>query len=219
MTKLRVLLVDDHQIVRLGLRTLIDDQDNMEVVGEADNTQQALRLVAQLRPNVVLMDIRLPGESGIEVTQKITTQYPECRVIMLTSYGDDDLILRAVRAGASGYVLKQVGNEMLLNAITAAGKGEAALDPATTARLLAHVRAAERRADDDAFRDISERELEVLAQVARGKTNADIGKLLHLSEKTVRNYVSSVLEKLGMNNRIELAAYALEHHIFDKLNH
>ena len=216
MSKLRVLLVDDHQIVRLGLTTLINDQPNMEVVGEAANSIDALRLAEQLRPDVVLMDIRLPGEGGLETTQKITTQFPHSRVIILTSYGDDDLLLRAIRCGAAGYVLKQVGTDALLNAITAVGSGEALLDPATTARLLSHVRAAERRADDDAFRDIAERELDVLVHVARGKTNAEIGKLLNLSEKTVRNYISTILEKLHLSNRIELATYAVEHHIFDR---
>lgn len=116
-----------------------------------------------------------------------------------------------------GYVLKQVGNEELLRAIAAAARGEALLDPSTTARLLSRVREAERKADEDAFRDLSDRELDVLAEVARGKTNAEIGKILNLSEKTVRNYLSTVLEKLHLSNRIELATYAVEHHLFEKL--
>lgn len=215
--KIRVLLVDDHEIVRLGLITLINDQPGMEVVGEAGTAAEAYQAVERLRPDVVLMDIRLPGEGGIEATRQITSHYPETRVVMLTSYVDEELVVRAIRAGAVGYVLKQVGNDELLRAITAAARGEALLDPGTTARLLARVREAERKADEDAFRDLSDREIDVLAEVARGKTNAEIGEILNLSEKTVRNYVSTILEKLHLNNRIELATYAVEHRLSERL--
>jgi DNA-binding NarL/FixJ family response regulator len=212
-----VLLVDDHEVVRLGLMTLINDQPNMEVVGEAGTTAEGVRAVEQLRPDVVLMDIRLPGEGGIEATQQIMARFPQTRVVMLTSFADDELIVRAIRAGAVGYVLKQVGNEELLRAIAAAARGEALLDPSTTARLLSRVREAERKADEDAFRALSDREMGVLAELARGKTNAEIGQILNLSEKTVRNYVSTILEKLHLTNRIELATYAVEHHLFERL--
>jgi DNA-binding NarL/FixJ family response regulator len=217
MSKTRVLLVDDHAIVRLGLMTLINDQLEMEVVGEAGSAAEAVRAVERLRPHVALMDIRMPGEGGIEATRQITKRFPETKVVMLTSFADDELVVRAIRAGAVGYVLKQVGNEELLRAIAAAARGEALLDPATTARLLSRVREAERKADEDAFRDLSNRELDVLAEVARGKTNAEIGRILNLSEKTVRNYVSTILEKLNLTNRIELATYAVEHHLFERL--
>ncbi len=215
--KTRVILVDDHEIVRLGLMTLINDQPEMEVIGEAGTAAEALRLVERLRPDVALMDIRLPGEGGIEAAGQITRRFPETKVVMLTSYADDDLVMRAIMAGAVGYVLKQVGNEELLRAIGAAARGEALIDPSTTARLLSRVRAKERETESDAFRDLSDRELEVLAEVARGKTNAEIGQVLNLSEKTVRNYVSAVLEKLALTNRIELATYAVEHHLSDRL--
>jgi DNA-binding NarL/FixJ family response regulator len=213
--KTRVLLVDDHEIVRLGLMTLINDQAGMEVVGEAGNAAEALRAVERLRPHVVLMDIRLPGEGGIEAARQITSRFPDTRVVMLTSYMDDELIVQSIRAGAVGYVLKQVGNEELLRAIAAAARGEAVLDPSTTARLLSRVRDSERRSDEDAFRDLSDREMDVLAEVARGRTNAEAGQALNLSEKTVRNYVSSILEKLQLNNRIELATYAVKHRLSD----
>jgi len=216
MSKTRILLVDDHAIVRLGLMTLINDQPEMEVVGEAGSAAEAVRAVERLHPDVVLMDIRMPGEGGIEATRQITARFPKTKVVMLTSFADDELVVRAIRAGAVGYVLKQVGNEELLRAIAAAARGEALLDPATTARLLSRVREAERKTDEDAFRDLSDRELDVLAEVARGKTNAEIGQILNLSEKTVRNYVSTVLEKLHFTNRIELATYAVEHHLFEK---
>ncbi len=215
--KTRILLVDDHEVVRLGLLTLINDQPTMQVVGEAGTAAEAVSAVERGRPDVVLMDIRIPGEGGIEATRQITTRFPQTRVVMLTSFADDELVVRAIRAGAMGYVLKQVGNAELLRAIVAAARGEALLDPATTARLLVRVRERERQAEEDAFRDLSERELQVLAEVARGKTNAEIGKTLYLSENTVRNYLSTVLEKLHLTNRIELATFAVEHHIFERL--
>jgi DNA-binding NarL/FixJ family response regulator len=217
MPKTRVLLVDDHAIVRLGLMTLINDQPEMEVIGEAESAAEAVRAVERWHPDVVLMDIRMPGEGGIEATRQITARFPDIKVVMLTSFADDELVMRAIGAGAAGYVLKQVGNEELLRAIAAVARGEALLDPATTARLLSRVRESERRAEEDAFRDLSDREMEVLAGVARGKTNTEIGKALNLSEKTVRNYLSTIFEKLHLTNRIELATYAVEHHLFEKL--
>ena len=217
MTKIRILLVDDHDIVRLGLMTLLNDQPDMEVIGEASTAGEGVQIAERLMPEVVLMDIRLPGEGGIEATAQITRKSSGCKVVMLTSFADDELVVRAIRAGAVGYVLKQVGNEELLRAIRAAARGEALLDPSTTARLLSRVREAERKADEDAFRDLSDREMDVLIHLAKGKTNAEIGALLNLSEKTVGNYVGKMFEKLHLNNRIELAAYAYEHHLFERI--
>ena len=214
--KTRILLVDDHAIVRLGLTTLLNDQPDMEVVGEASTAGEAVKAVEKLQPNVVLMDIRLPGEGGIEAARQIAERFPQSKVVMLTSFADDELVVRAIRAGAVGYVLKQVGNEELIRAIQAAARGEALLDPSTTARLLSRVREAERKADEDAFRDLSNREMDVLVHLARGKTNAEIGKTLNLSDKTVENYVGNMFEKLGLKNRIELAAYAYEHNLFER---
>lgn len=217
MTKTRILLVDDHDIVRLGLMTLLNDQPDMDVVGEASTAGEGIKTAGRLMPDVILMDIRLPGEGGIEACQQITSRYPSCKVVMLTSFADDELVVRAIRAGAVGYVLKQVGNEELLRAIRAAARGEALLDPSTTARLLSRVREAERKAEEDAFRELSDREMDVLIHLAKGKTNAEIGTLLSLSEKTVGNYISNMFEKLHLNNRIELAAYAYEHHLFERM--
>jgi DNA-binding NarL/FixJ family response regulator len=217
MTKTRIVLVDDHAIVRLGLTALLNDQPDMEVVGEAGTAAEAIKAVEKLQPDVVLMDIRLPGEGGIEATRQVTAQFPKSKVVILTSFADDELVMRAINAGAVGYVLKQVGTADLLRAIQAAAQGQALLDPSTTARLLSRVREAERKDEQDAFRDLSDREMDVLKYLARGKTNAEIGHLLNLSEKTVGNYVGSMFEKLGMNNRIELAAYAYEHHLFERM--
>jgi len=217
MTRTRILLVDDHAIVRLGLTTLLNDQSELEVVGEASTAGEAVAAVGRLDPDVVLMDVRLPGEGGIEATRQISRQFPRTKVVMLTSFADEELLMRAISAGAVGYVLKQVGNEELIRAIDAAARGEALLDPSTTARLLSRVREADRKAEEDAFRDLSDREMDVLVHLAKGRTNAEIGKTLNLSEKTVGNYVSTMLEKMGVTNRIELATYAVEHHLFERM--
>ncbi len=219
MTKIRVALVDDHALVRLGLRTLIDDQADMEVVGEADSTAAAIQMVENTHPQVVLMDIRLPGDSGLEATRQLVARYPESKVVMLTSFADEELVVSAIRAGAVGYILKEVGNEEVLHGIRAAAAGGSVLDAATTSRLLARVRAAEHKADEEAFRGLSDRELEVLNELSQGKTNAEIAASLNLSEKTARNYVSSILEKLHLANRIELATYAIKHNLAERLKH
>ncbi len=217
MDKIRVLLVDDHSVVRLGMMTLINDQPDMETVGEAGTAHEAVKKVGELAPDVVLMDIRMPGEGGIKATKEISDRFPETKVVMLTSYADDELIFRAVRAGAKGYVLKQVGNQELLNAIQAAAKGEAVLDPSTTNKILARLRHLEEEAEKSVFKDLSARELDVLAEVAQGKTNSEIGESLNLSETTVRNYVSNILDKLDLKNRVELATFAVKHHLEDYL--
>jgi len=217
MSSIRVLLVDDHSVVRLGMMTLINDQPGMETVGEAGTAPEAVKAVEELNPDVVLMDIRLPGESGITATREITRKFPDTKVVMLTSYADDELIFRAVRAGAKGYVLKQVGNEELLNAIKAAAVGEAILDSKTTNKILARLRQLEEEAERSVFKELSARELDVLAEVAQGKTNKEIGDALNLSETTVRNYVSNILDKLDLKNRVELATFAVKHHLDDYL--
>lgn len=219
MTKIRVGLVDDHALLRLGLRTLIDDEPDMEVVGEADSTAAALQMADKAHPQVVLMDIRLPGDSGLEATRQMTARYPDIKVVMLTSFADEELVIGAIRAGAVGYILKEVGNEEVLRGIRAAASGGSVLDAATTSRLLARVRATEHKADEEAFRDLSDRELDVLYEVSQGKTNGEIASSLNLSEKTARNYVSTILEKLQLTNRIELATYAIKHNLAERMKH
>lgn len=216
MKKIRVILVDDHALVRLGLMTLINDQPDMTIVGEAGTGAEAVRLVERLKPEVALMDIRLPGEGGLEATRQISERFPQTRVIMLTSFADEELVVQAIRAGAAGYLLKEVGNDEVLNAIRSAAAGKAVLDASTTARLFQRVRKSERQSDEDAFRDLSTRELDVLREVAQGKTNGEIAAVLHLSEKTVRNHVSAILDKLHFSNRIELATYAIQHHLSER---
>lgn len=209
----KVILVDDHEVVRLGLRTLLEDLIWVNVVAEAGTAVDALRATQQHQPDVVVMDIRMPGESGIEACRQITDQFPNVGVIMLTSYTDDDLIFKALQAGASGYVLKQVGNKPLIDALDAVRQGQALLDPSVTQQVIDRVRQGEQDRQTVAFRDLSEREMEVLAEVAQGKSNGEIAEVLGLSEKTVRNHVSSILSKLALNNRIEAATFAVRHDI------
>ena len=217
MAKQRIVLVDDHEVVRLGLKALLEHHPNFEVVGEAGTAKEALDQVAQLRPDVVLMDIRLPGTSGIEACEEITQNYPETRVIMLTSYAEDEMLFSAIRAGASGDVLKQIGAEDLIRAIEAVGRGEALLDPAVTQRVFQEVRRAVKEEEASAFANLSQQEKHVLLLVSEGKTNREIAKSLFLGEGTVRNYVSSILSKLGVSNRAEAAAYAVEHNLREYL--
>jgi two-component system response regulator DevR len=213
MTKQRILLVDDHEVVRLGLKALLERHPQFDIVGEAANAREAIEMVANNRPDVVVMDIRLPGMSGIEACEEITSRFPETRVLMLTSYAEDEMLFSAIRAGASGYVLKQIGGEELVYALEAVARGEALLDPAVTQRVFQEVRRAVKEEEASAFVHLSQQEKHVLLLVSEGKTNREIAKALFLGEGTVRNYVSSILSKLGVNNRAEAAAYAVEHNL------
>ncbi len=213
MSKQRILLVDDHEVVRLGLKALLDRHPNFEVIGEANSAREAIEQVATLQPAVVVMDIRLPGTSGIEACEEIVQRFPDTKVIMLTSYAEDEMLFSAIRAGASGYILKQIGGEDLVRALEAVGRGEALLDPAVTQRVFQEVRKAVKEEEASAFSHLSQQEKHVLLLVSEGKTNREIAKALFLGEGTVRNYVSSILSKLGVNNRAEAAAYAVEHNL------
>ncbi|MCD4673399.1 MAG: response regulator transcription factor [Anaerolineaceae bacterium] len=217
MSKQRLLLVDDHEVVRLGLRALLEHHPQFEVVGEAANSKETMEKVEAIKPDIVLLDIRLPGVSGVEVCEDITQKYPDVRVIILTSYAEDEMLFSAIRAGASGYVLKQIGGDGLIRAIEAVGRGEALLDPAVTQRVFQEVRRAVKEEEASAFVNLSQQEKHVLQLVSEGKTNREIAKALYLGEGTVRNYVSSILSKLGVSNRAEAAAYAVEHSLRENL--
>jgi two-component system, NarL family, response regulator DevR len=213
MAKQRIVLVDDHEVVRLGLKSLLERNPQFDVVGEAGSAREAVEQVAALKPEVVLMDIRLPGTSGIEACEEIVNKFPGTRVIMLTSYADDEMLFSAIRAGASGYLLKQIGSDDLVKALEAVSRGEALLDPAVTQRVFQEVRRAVKEEEASAFAHLSQQEKHVLLLVSEGKTNREIAKSLFLGEGTVRNYVSSILSKLGVNNRAEAAAYAVQHNL------
>ncbi len=218
MSKQRILLVDDHEVVRLGLKSLLERYPQFDVVGEASSGREALEATGLLRPDVVVMDIRLPGTSGIEACEEIVNRYPATRVIMLTSYAEDEMLFSAIRAGASGYILKQIAAEEFVRALEAVGRGEALLDPAVTQRVFQEVRKAVKDEEASAFSHLSQQEKHVLLLVSEGKTNREIAKVLFLGEGTVRNYVSSILSKLGVNNRAEAAAYAVEHNLRDYIS-
>ena len=217
MPKQRILLVDDHEVVRLGLKALLEHHPQFDVVGEAGTAREALEKVGTLHPEVVVMDIRLPGTSGIEACEQITRDFPATRVIMLTSYAEDEMLFSAIRAGASGYVLKQIGGEDLIRALETIGRGESMLDPAVTQRVFQEVRRAVKEEEASAFVNLSQQEKHVLILVSEGKTNREIAKSLFLGEGTVRNYVSSILSKLVVSNRAEAAAYAVEHNLREYL--
>ena len=214
---MRIMVVDDHEVVRLGLRGLLERQQGWQVVTEASTADEAISRAVEYRPDVVVMDIRLAGSSGIEACRQIISQAPETRVIMLTSYAEDELLFDAIAAGAAGYVLKQIGSDELVRAIETVGRGEALIDPSLTRHVLARVREAARKEAFAAFADLTEQELRVLVLISEGKTNREIAESLYLGEGTVRNYVSNILGKLEVSNRAEAAAYAVEHNLKDHM--
>jgi two-component system, NarL family, response regulator DevR len=218
MPHVRILIVDDHEVVRMGLKSLLEHRKDLEVVADVGDADEAVKQAVAYQPDLVLMDIRLPGRSGIEACEQITKRLPRTKVIMLTSYAEDEMLFSAIRAGASGYVLKQIGRDELVQAIEAVGRGEASLDPALTQRVFSEVRKAMRDQDTSAFADLTEQELRVLGLVAEGKTNKEIAETLFLGQGTVRNYVSNILSKLNVSNRAEAAAFAVKHNLREYLD-
>ena len=215
----RILLVDDHELVRLGLKALINRHKLMEVVGEAGSAADAVQKSLALKPDIVVLDIRLAGASGIEACHEITTRLPGTKVIILTSYAEDEMLFAAIRAGAAGYVLKQAGGQDVIRAIEMAAEGKAILDPAVTTHVLAAVRRAAHAQNATVFSELSGQERRVLALITLGETNREIAQQLHLGEGTVRNYVSNTFVKLGVANRAEAAAFATKHHLDDLLEY
>lgn len=215
--QLSILLVDDHEVVRLGVRALIERQPGMVVVGEAGTVREAVTQAEKLRPDVVLLDLRLPGGDGLEACRQIKAQRPETRIIVLTSFPDEEMLFEAIGAGADGYVLKQIGSGDLLLALERVGRGESLLDPSLTTRVFAKMREVHRQERARAFADLNAQEMQILAGIAEGKTNRQIGDKLHLSEKTVRNYVSRILDKLNLSSRAQAGAHAARFRIEDYL--
>jgi two-component system, NarL family, response regulator DevR len=214
---LRILLVDDHEVVRVGVRALIERQPGMEVVGEASNVREAVSQARDLVPDVVVLDIRLPGGNGLDACRQIKAQRPATRIIILTSFPDDEVLFDAIASGADGYVLKQIGSDDLIRALERVGRGESLLDPALTNQVFARMREVRRQERAQAFAELNSQEMQILAAIAEGQTNREIGDALHLSEKTVRNYVSAILSKLELASRAQAAAYAARHRIEDYL--
>ena len=211
MPPLRVLLVDDHEVVRQGIASLLKATDDIVVVGEAGTVADAVGEAERTRPDVVVMDVRLADGSGIEATREIRANRPQTQVLMLTSFADDEALFASIMAGASGYVLKQVRSGELIRAIRAVGKGQSLLDPAVTKSVLERLRKGKHLMRDEKLARLSPQEERILSAVADGKTNKEIGLNLHLAEKTVKNYVSSILSKLEVARRAEAAAYLARH--------
>lgn len=204
--RIRLFLLDDHEIVRRGLRDLFESEDDLEVVGDCGSAAEAIRITPAVRPDVAILDARLPDGSGIDVCRAIRSKNPEIKAIILTSYDDDEALFAAIMAGASGYVLKQVRSADLVDTVRRVAAGQSLLDPAVTARVLERLRAPEPEADELAA--LTEREREILTLIAEGLTNRQIGARLYLAEKTVKNYVSSLLAKLGLERRTQAAVLA-----------
>jgi two-component system, NarL family, response regulator DevR len=205
-TRVRVLLCDDHELVRRGLKALLDSDLTVEVVGEAGSADQAVRVAADVKPDVVVMDVRMPGGSGIEACREIRAGREETRVLILTSFADDEALFSAIMAGASGYVLKQIKGNDLLDAIHKVASGQSLLDPTVTARVMARIRGEAGSSIGEAGDDLTAQERKIVELVAEGLTNRQIGEHIHLAEKTVKNYVSNILMKLGLSRRTEVAA-------------
>lgn len=204
--KIRVFLLDDHEIVRRGLRDLLEAQGDIEVVGESASAQEAARRIPALRPDVAVLDARLPDGSGIDVCREVRSRDPQISALVLTSYDDDEALFAAIMAGAAGYVLKQVRGNDLVDAVRRVAQGQSLLDPAVTQRVLDRVR--EGPKESDALSGLTEQERRILGYIAEGLTNRQIAERMYLAEKTVKNYVSSLLAKLGMERRTQAAVFA-----------
>ncbi|MHB1584049.1 MAG: response regulator [Acidimicrobiales bacterium] len=202
---IRVFLLDDHEIVRRGLRELFEADDGFEVVGEASTSEEALARVPPTKPDVAVLDVRLPDGSGIEVCRDLRASLPDLRCLMLTSFADDNALFSAILAGASGYVLKQIKGADLVSAVRRVAAGESLIDPALTASVVDRLRGNQ---EDEKLKRLTAQERRILHLIAEGKTNRQIGEEMFLAEKTVKNYVSNLLSKMGFSRRTEAAVYA-----------
>ena len=211
---LRLLVVDDHEVVRQGLVALLDRRDGFQVVAEAGTVAEALEQARRHEPEIVIMDVRLPDGSGIEACREIRAELPATKVVMLTSYPDEEAVLSAIVAGASGYLLKQVRARDLVAALEAVGRGESLLDPAVTEKVLERIRRiASGSQDTDELSQLTGQERKILLLVAEGMTNKEIAAEIFLSDKTVKNYVSSILAKLNLERRAQAAAFVAKHRL------
>ena len=210
---IRILIADDHEVVRIGLAALLDGQPGLQVVAQAESGDEAVRLARRHRPDVVVMDIRMPNGSGIDACRTITAEMEGMPVIMLTSHADSEALFDAIDAGASGYVLKRIGTTELIDAVRTVAGGGSLLDPTMTRRVLERLRNASRVEEAGAFSELTDQERRVLAIIADGASNREIAERMGLAEKTVRNYVSSILAKLALASRSQAAAYAIRNRL------
>ena len=203
--RVTVVLVDDHEVVRRGVRDLLSVEPDIEVIGEAGTVAEALARIPALRPDVAVLDVRLPDGNGVALCRDLKTTMPTLNVLMLTSFSDDDALFDAILAGASGYVLKHIGGDDLVDAVRAVGRGGSLLDPAVTAQVLQRLRTPPQ--EDPGLRSLTDQERRILELIAEGLTNRQIAERMFLAEKTVKNYVSSLLAKLGLERRTQAAVY------------
>ncbi len=210
---LHVLLVDDHEVVREGLAALLARRPAFQVVAEAGTVADAMTAARRFRPDLVVMDVRLPDGTGIEACRDIRSEMPETRVVMLTSYPDEEAVMAAILAGASGYLLKQIRGRDLVAALESVGRGDSLLDPAVTEQVLARIRRVASGSASDELSDLTPQERKILMLVAEGKTNREIAAEVFLSDKTVKNYVSSILSKLNLQRRAQAAAFVAKHRL------
>ncbi len=211
--QLRLLVVDDHEVVRQGLVALLDRRPNFQVVAQAGTVEEALEQARRHQPDIVIMDVRLPDGSGVEACREIRAELPDTRIVMLTSFPDDEAVLSAIVAGAAGYLLKQIRARDLVSALEAVGRGESLLDPAVTERVLARVRQIASGEVHDELAGLTPQERKILLLVAEGMTNKEIAAQIFLSDKTVKNYVSSILAKLNLERRAQAAAFVARHRL------
>jgi len=210
MAKIRVLLADDHEIVREGVKMILAKEPDFEMVGEAEDGQQALDLVERMKPNVVVMDISMPGMGGIEATQQVKERHPGVNVIALTMHEDESYVFKLLRAGASGYVLKRAAAQDLVQAVRAAAKGEAFLYPSVARKVVEdYLKRVETGEERERYDGLTEREKEILTHIAQGLSNQQIAQKLYISIKTVQTHRAHILEKLGLHDRTELVRYAI----------
>ena len=208
---LRLLVVDDHEVVRQGLVSLLERREHFQVVAEAGTAAEAVEMARKFEPDLVVMDVRLPDGSGIEACREIRAEFPATRVVILTSYPDEEAVLSAIIAGASGYLLKQIRGRDLVSALESVGRGESLLDPAVTEKVLDRVRRIATGTYTDEMAQLTQQEQKILLLVAEGKTNKEIASEVFLSDKTVKNYVSSILSKLNLERRAQAAAFVARH--------
>lgn len=209
----RLLVVDDHEVVRQGLVAMLDRRIGFEVVAQAGTVAESIGLAARYEPDLVIMDVRLPDGTGIEACREIRANRPQTRVVMLTSYPDEEAVLSAIIAGASGYLLKQIRGRDLVSALEAVGRGESLLDPAVTEKVLERVRRLASGSATDELAELTSQERKILLLVGEGKTNKEIAAEVFLSDKTVKNYVSSILAKLNLQRRTQAAAFVAKRHL------
>jgi DNA-binding NarL/FixJ family response regulator len=210
---LRLLVVDDHEVVRQGLVAVLSRHEEFQVVAEASTVAESIAAAKRFEPDLVVMDVRLPDGSGIEACREIRNELPATRVVMLTSYPDEEAVLSAILAGASGYLLKQIRGRDLVSALEAVGRGDSLLDPAVTERVLERVRRIASGDEKDELSELTAQERKILRLVADGKTNKEIAGEVFLSDKTVKNYVSSILSKLNLQRRAQAAAFVAKHRL------